>query len=190
MGNRMTTPGPRGGSVEQLRPFAEEPLPDNGRSAFSDPAFVGNKTEPVHRRVPWIAGFSAAFVRNVLGQYLPHEGTVLNPFAGVGTTAGSETTRPCGLNPFAGVGTTLVEAVLANHDAVGLEVIGIEIPRQTRVGNSIIRPDVRAAKAGKTQPLYEAVVTLRQPAPVRVRHRLLSQRPPWAQPRVARGIPR
>jgi hypothetical protein len=33
-------------------------------SVFSDSAFAGNKTQPIHRWVPWIAGFSSDFVRN------------------------------------------------------------------------------------------------------------------------------
>ncbi len=96
------------GQVKQLRLFEEEPLPGNGRTGETsltypgDPAFARNKTEPVHRWVPWIAGFSAAFVRSVLEPYLPHKGTVLDPFAGVGTT--------------------LVEAILAGHRAIGFEI--------------------------------------------------------------------
>lgn len=75
---------------------ADEPSP------FCDPSFSSNKTAPVHRWVPWIAGFSAEFVRSVLKRYSRNEGTVLDPFAGVGTT--------------------LVEAVMAGHHAVGFEI--------------------------------------------------------------------
>ena len=74
----------------------------NGNSAFSDPAFAANKILPIHRWVPWIAGFSRDFVRNVLDNYLDHKGTVLDSFAGVGTT--------------------LIEAVLSGHDVVGFEI--------------------------------------------------------------------
>lgn len=70
--------------------------------AFSDPAFTSNKTVPVHRWVPWIAGFSREFVQSALDRHLHRRGIVLDPFAGVGTT--------------------LVEAVLAGHDAVGFEI--------------------------------------------------------------------
>ncbi|MFQ5341247.1 MAG: DNA methyltransferase [Anaerolineae bacterium] len=95
------------GLVEQLRLFeaeAEEsiiPLESNG-STFHDPAFSGNKSLPIHRWVPWIAGFSSHFVEDVLDRYLDDKGTVLDPFAGVGTT--------------------LVAAVLQGHDAVGFEI--------------------------------------------------------------------
>jgi DNA modification methylase len=93
--------------VKQLRLFEidEEQSPsasENGSSHFNDPSFVGNKTQPVHRWVPWIAGFSSDFVGDVLDRYLSGNGTVLDPFAGVGTT--------------------LVEAVLRGHHAVGFEI--------------------------------------------------------------------
>ena len=69
---------------------------------FSDPNFASNKLKPIHRWVPWIAGFSSAFVSNILRQHLPKKGTVLDPFCGVGTT--------------------LVEAALAGHDVIGFEI--------------------------------------------------------------------
>jgi len=74
---------------------------ENG-SAFSDPASASNKRAPIHRWVPWIAGFSREFVQGALERNLTKKGTVLDPFAGVGTT--------------------LVEAVLAGHDAIGFEI--------------------------------------------------------------------
>lgn len=97
--------GSKTGSEEQLSLFEidEKKVTQLANtSAFSDPAFAGNKTQPIHRWVPWIAGFSSDFVRNALKEYLHDKGTVLDPFAGVGTT--------------------LVEAILAGHDAVGFEI--------------------------------------------------------------------
>jgi hypothetical protein len=93
--------------AEQLKLFELEPeqrssTSDNGNAAFNDPAFAGNKTLPVHRWVPWIAGFSSDFVRGALNKYLDARGTVLDPFAGVGTT--------------------LVESVLLGHNAIGFEI--------------------------------------------------------------------
>jgi hypothetical protein len=75
---------------------------DNGRSTFADPAFASNKSLPIHRWVPWIASFSSGFVASALSKYLDAPGTVLDPFAGVGTT--------------------LVEAMLHGHNAVGFEI--------------------------------------------------------------------
>lgn len=72
------------------------------KQSFSDPAFAGNKTQPIHRWVPWIAGFSSAFVKDSLSKYLHGRKTVLDPFAGVGTT--------------------LVEAMLAGHNSIGFEI--------------------------------------------------------------------
>src|SRR5579864_1853337 len=73
---------------------------------FRDPAFMENRQVPVHRWVPWIAGFSASFVEDCLRAFLP--------------SAPRE--RPCILDPFAGVGTTIVSALKAGHDAVGFEI--------------------------------------------------------------------
>ena len=70
---------------------------------FRDPAFAANRSAPVHRWVPWIAGFSKHFIEDAISTY----------------TAGHRQTV---LDPFAGVGTTLVEADLAGHDAVGFEI--------------------------------------------------------------------
>lgn len=75
---------------------------ENGGSYFGDPSFAANKTLPVHRWVPWIAGFSSRFVQDAISKYLSSRGVVLDPFCGVGTT--------------------LVEAVLLGHKAVGFEI--------------------------------------------------------------------
>jgi hypothetical protein len=76
-------------------------MASDNSAGFHNPAFAINKVAPVHRWVPWIAGFAGDFVRGALERYLPCRGRVLDPFAGVGTT--------------------LVEAFLAGHDAVGFE---------------------------------------------------------------------
>jgi len=72
------------------------------KAGFNDPAFAANKTLPIHRWVPWIAGFSSDFVQDALQKYLSQPSVVLDPFAGVGTT--------------------LVEAVKAGHEAIGFEI--------------------------------------------------------------------
>ena len=63
---------------------------------------MANREAPVHRWVPWIAGFSRQFVQDALARHLEGPGVVLDPFAGVGTT--------------------LVEADIAGHAAVGFEI--------------------------------------------------------------------
>ncbi len=75
-------------------------------NGFRDPAFTRNKIHPLHRWVPWIAGFSAEFVDDCLAKYLrpgPKKGIWI-------------------LDPFAGVGTTLVQSYLHGFNVVGLEI--------------------------------------------------------------------
>jgi SAM-dependent methyltransferase len=74
------------------------------REAFRDPAFRDNKSLPIHRWVPWIAGYSAPFVDDVLSAYVPAGKTALV------------------LDPFCGVGTTLLQAVLRGHQAIGFDL--------------------------------------------------------------------
>lgn len=72
---------------------------------LGDTAFTKNRNQPLHRWVPWIAGFSASFVAGVLD--------------------GADARDPADvtvLDPFAGVGTTLVEALKLGHEAVGFEI--------------------------------------------------------------------
>jgi DNA modification methylase len=71
-------------------------------NGFSDPNFSKNKKLPIHRWVPWIAGFSSDFVKSALDGFLRKKGTVLDPFCGVGTT--------------------IVEAILGGHNAIGFEI--------------------------------------------------------------------
>ncbi len=85
-------------------------IPDNAGASvvnrkdagFSDPNFSSNKTLPIHRWVPWIAGFSSGFVKSALDGFLKKKGTVLDTFCGVGTT--------------------MVEAILGGHNAIGFEI--------------------------------------------------------------------
>lgn len=74
----------------------------NGTAGVGDPASARNKALPVHRWVPWIAGFSSDFVTKAIEMHLERKSTVLDPFAGVGTT--------------------LLDALLSGHDAVGFEI--------------------------------------------------------------------
>jgi len=47
-------------------------------------------------------------------------------------------------------------------ESIGLELVRIDVPRTTRVGNSIIQSDVRVIKAKSSDQLYEAIVELRK----------------------------
>lgn len=78
----------------------------NGHSNLRDAAAAENKNIPVHRWVPWVAGFSAQFVQDVIDAYLPSRNRE----------------RHVVLDPFAGVGTTLVEALKTGRNAVGYEI--------------------------------------------------------------------
>ncbi len=71
-----------------------------------DSSFERNKQSSVHRWVPWIAGFSSEVVVDAFRRYLPdpdrRDVTILEPFAGVGTT--------------------LVEGLLHGYNVVGFEI--------------------------------------------------------------------
>ncbi|MEX0806782.1 MAG: site-specific DNA-methyltransferase [Candidatus Binatia bacterium] len=77
------------------------------RNGFRDPAFADNKTQPLHRWIPWIAGFSAQFVQDCFDTFLKDR---------------KKRSMPCVLDPFAGVGTTIVQAVLNGFNSVGFEI--------------------------------------------------------------------
>ena len=78
----------------------------NGQAELRDAAAAQNKSLPVHRWVPWIAGFSAQFVEDAIEGYLPKNGR----------------SRQQVLDPFAGVGTTMVEALKAGCNTIGYEI--------------------------------------------------------------------
>lgn len=78
------------------------PAATNG---FRDSSFTKNKNLPLHRWVPWIAGFSGEFVEDCVRNYLP-----------------SRHSNCWVLDPFTGVGTTLVQAYLGGLNVVGFEI--------------------------------------------------------------------
>lgn len=93
--------------ARQMGLFAESVnQPSNG--GFRDPAFAENKSLPIHRWVPWIAGYSAGFIDDVLATYMP-------PPSAKGSLG-------VVLDPFAGVGTTMVQAMLRGFRTVGFEI--------------------------------------------------------------------
>ncbi|MHC4480733.1 MAG: helix-turn-helix domain-containing protein, partial [Planctomycetota bacterium] len=74
---------------------------------FSDSAFSQNQGLPIHRWVPWVAGFSATFVGEAFDKYCSEM---------VGDR------RPVVLDPFAGVATTLVVGLLRGYEGHGFEI--------------------------------------------------------------------
>jgi DNA modification methylase len=73
------------------------------KGPFLDPAFALNRDVPVHRWVPWVAGYSQVFAADAIKKYTDDPGCTV-------------------LDPFAGVGTTLVEAYRLGHRAIGFEI--------------------------------------------------------------------
>ena len=112
------------------RPVTAPAGRETDRGAFRDPAFMANREAPVHRWVPWIAGFSRQFVQDALARHLP------------GTAPGVV------LDPFAGVGTTLIEADLAGHETAGFEINPYAVfAARTKLGAHRLKPSRLKAAA-------------------------------------------
>ncbi|MFA5400315.1 MAG: DNA methyltransferase [Dehalococcoidia bacterium] len=104
-------------------------------SGFSDPAFANNKLLPIHRWVPWIAGFSSNFVRDAINRHLDGEGVVLDPFSGVGTT--------------------LVEATKLGYESVGFEINPFAaLACRVKAGAGIVVVENLKAEIEKFQAFY------------------------------------
>ena len=108
---------------------------------------MANREAPVHRWVPWIAGFSRHFVQDALTRHLP------GPGAGVV------------LDPFAGVGTTLIEADIAGHEAIGFEINPYAVfAARSKLGAHRLEPaKLRATATTFVAFMDEAVRTGRAP---------------------------
>jgi len=99
---------PESVSIFSQRSLFEDSTPSEKhreQQPFSDTAFPKNRIEPLHRWVPWIAGFSASFVEEALerAQFKDPSGAII-------------------LDPFAGVGTTLLEGMKRGCDVIGFEI--------------------------------------------------------------------
>jgi hypothetical protein len=91
----------------QLNLFGAD-LHKTTHNGLRDPAFAENKNLPIHRWVPWIAGYSAQFVDDVMMAF--------------GVPLSDRDCPPLVLDPFADVGTTLVQAMLRGCSTVGFEI--------------------------------------------------------------------
>jgi len=113
--------------------------PNGNGSGFRDPAFAENKVQPIHRWVPWIAGYSSKFVEDCLKAHL--------------RSKSSRESSLCVLDPFAGVGTTLFTAITNGYDAVGFEInpwaaLACKVKLQA--------PIVEVKRLGKYLSVYES----------------------------------
>ena len=66
--------------------------------------FKGGRKEPFARWYPYLEGYSTQFVESILEKYVPNAQTILDPFAGTGTTAFAasqlnKTAYFCEINP-------------------------------------------------------------------------------------------
>ncbi len=105
-------------------------------NGFRDPAFTNNRTRPLHRWVPWVAGFSAEFVDDCLAKYLREnrrkEIWILDPFAGVGTTLIQGFLHGCNvigfeINPYAALASRLkLKALSVPVDALTTQIVAFE----------------------------------------------------------------
>ena len=137
-------------------------------TVFRDPAFMANRQLPVHRWVPWIAGYSKHFVADALSRFLAKPGVVLDPFSGVGTT--------------------LVEADLAGHEAVGFEINPYAAfasrtkLKAHRVAPDALREGALALRAFAEEVRVDGTESKREPPPG------FRTRAPFYSPKVQRKV--
>ena len=136
--------------------------------AFRDPAFMANRDVPVHRWVPWIAGYSKHFVEDALARFTDSPSVVLDPFAGVGTT--------------------LVEADLAGHEAVGFEINPYAaFAAQAKLKAHRIDPDHLRSTVGRFMMFMEKGVRRRN-KPRTVPPASFRTRTPFYSPKVEQKV--
>jgi hypothetical protein len=133
--------------MHQMPLFSQDASTSNG---FRDSAFAKNRDLPIHRWVPWIAGFSAQFVDDCLSKYLDVKGKadhwVLDPFAGVGTTLVQAYTKGINvagfeINPYAALASK-IKLRAATIDPLGLrsQIAGFQKFMKRRCMSNNARP--------------------------------------------------
>ncbi len=153
-------------------PGGSAPVGANGNGFFfKDPAFSDNSKVPVHRWIPWIAGFSAGFVDEAFNAYLPGR------------------KKAVVLDPFAGVGTTLVQAHRAGHQAIGFEINSFAA-LASRAKTEICHVDTGSLRS--TREAFERAMERRQAetaaVPLSQPPRGFRSRVPFFSPRVERQV--
>lgn len=138
-------------------------------NGFRDSAFIRNRELPIHRWVPWIAGFSAQFVDDCLLKYLPDKNKndrwVLDPFAGVGTTLVQAYTQGFNvvgfeINPYAAMASKVkLEAACINTAALRAQITGFERFMRRRCDSANGHPVAKPPDgfSGRTQLFSPAV---------------------------------
>lgn len=108
-----------------------------------DAAFSDNKTSPVHRWTPWIAGYSFRFVDDVLASHpeLGKRAKVLDPFSGVGTTLIQARMHGCDvvgfdINPYAALATRVKLSAFSELDPARLEAAVADYRNHARSSNA------------------------------------------------------
>lgn len=135
---------------------------DAERSAsngFGDTAFTKNREEPIHSWVPWIAGFSASFVGEILDRELSKalNPTVLDPFAGVGTTLVEGIRRRCNvvgfeINPYAALACQVkLEAIYHDPALIRQAAERIELELRSRLRHNGDRPNSQPPPGFRTR---------------------------------------
>ena len=153
-----------------VNPSTQKPRNGNGRNggAFRDPAFMENRDAPVHRWVPWIAGYSKYFVADAIASYTSGPSVVLDPFAGVGTT--------------------LIEADLAGHAAIGFEINPYAaFAAQTKLQAHRIDEDSLLRTAGRFMN-FMTVGARREAGPLTQPPAAFRTRSPFYSPKVERKV--
>ena len=152
---------------EALQSASTNGIGPNG-SAFRDPAFMGNREAPIHRWVPWIAGYSKHFVEDAITGF---------------------TSSPCVvLDPFAGVGTTLIEADIHGHETIGFEINPFaEFAARTKLKAFRIDPDSIRKTADRFMDFMDACEQS-DASPKAEPPKAFRTRAPFYSPRVERKV--
>jgi DNA modification methylase len=129
-------------------------------------SFATNKVLPIHRWVPWIAGFSSHFVKEAFDKY-SHGGIVLDPFAGVGTTLLDSIVKGCDsigfeINPYAALACRVKTAFnQIDRNQFAIEILNFETFYHQKTGSDYM-PISTMPPGFKTRHTFYSRVILRK----------------------------